>query len=72
VKFTAEGAVTVDVSFRPGDQRIVRVEVADSGIGIDPAALDRLFEPFTQATRRRRVATAARASAWRSPASWSS
>ena len=49
VKFTAEGAVTVDVSFRPGDQRIVRVEVADSGIGIDPAALDRLFEPFTQA-----------------------
>jgi signal transduction histidine kinase/ActR/RegA family two-component response regulator len=49
VKFTADGAVKVDVSFRKRDQRVVRVEVVDSGIGIDPVALDRLFEPFTQA-----------------------
>ncbi|MGD0981230.1 MAG: ATP-binding protein [Solirubrobacteraceae bacterium] len=49
VKFTAEGAVTVDVGFRARDQRLVRIEVADTGIGIDPATLDRLFEPFTQA-----------------------
>jgi signal transduction histidine kinase/ActR/RegA family two-component response regulator len=49
VKFTTEGAVLVDISLRDRDQRVVRIEVVDSGIGIDPAGLDRLFEPFTQA-----------------------
>ena len=51
VKFTTEGSVVVSVSAKPqphGGARI-RVDVADTGIGIDPAALDRLFEPFTQA-----------------------
>jgi PAS domain S-box-containing protein len=51
VKFTAEGSVVVHVGAKPqphGGARI-RVDVADTGIGIDPAALDRLFEPFTQA-----------------------
>jgi PAS domain S-box-containing protein len=51
VKFTAKGSVVVRASATPranGDTRI-RVEVADTGIGIDPAALDRMFEPFTQA-----------------------
>ena len=27
----------------------MRFEVADTGIGIDPLILDRMFEPFTQA-----------------------
>ena len=51
VKFTAERSVAVRVAARAqgdGDHR-VRVEVTDTGIGIDPEALDRLFEPFTQA-----------------------
>ena len=51
VKFTAEGSVAVRVSATPrpsGDTRL-RVEIADTGIGIDPATLDRMFEPFTQA-----------------------
>ena len=51
VKFTAEGSVVVRISATPhanADTRI-RVEIADTGIGIDPAALDRMFEPFTQA-----------------------
>ena len=51
VKFTAKGSVLVRVSATPrpnGDTRI-RVQIADTGIGIDPAALDRMFEPFTQA-----------------------
>jgi PAS domain S-box-containing protein len=51
VKFTAEGSVTVSVTSRldSGDGPMVRIEVADTGIGINPQALDRMFEPFTQA-----------------------
>jgi signal transduction histidine kinase/HPt (histidine-containing phosphotransfer) domain-containing protein/ActR/RegA family two-component response regulator len=50
VKFTAEGRVVVGVSGTPcaGGTR-VRVEVSDTGIGIDAQALARLFQPFNQA-----------------------
>jgi signal transduction histidine kinase/CheY-like chemotaxis protein len=50
VKFTDRGTVTVTAKGTPvaGTTR-VRVEVADSGIGIEPSTLPRLFEPFTQA-----------------------
>ncbi len=47
VKFTATGEVRVSLS-PAGDDRW-RVTVADTGIGIAPDALDRLFAPFTQA-----------------------
>jgi K+-sensing histidine kinase KdpD len=50
VKFTDRGAVSIRVSATPLESRTrVRVEVADTGVGIDPAALARLFQPFTQA-----------------------
>jgi PAS domain S-box-containing protein len=51
VKFTATGAITVRVNASPAPQAstAIRVEVIDSGIGIDPAHLGRMFEPFTQA-----------------------
>jgi signal transduction histidine kinase/CheY-like chemotaxis protein len=50
VKFTAKGQVTVRVSATPLDELVgVRIEVSDTGIGIDELGLARLFQPFTQA-----------------------
>ena len=51
VKFTANGSVVVAVTSRPGvgNDALVRVQVSDTGIGIDPKSLERMFEPFTQA-----------------------
>ncbi len=46
VKFTPDGGA-VTVSVRPAPEG-VRVEVADTGIGISPADQARLFVPFTQ------------------------
>jgi signal transduction histidine kinase/FixJ family two-component response regulator len=51
VKFTPAGTVAVHISATraPGETTEVRVVVADTGIGIQPDALQRMFEPFTQA-----------------------
>ncbi len=51
VKFTAEGEVVLEVSLAaaPGEVTRVRFEVRDTGIGIDPARIEKLFEPFVQA-----------------------
>jgi signal transduction histidine kinase/CheY-like chemotaxis protein/HPt (histidine-containing phosphotransfer) domain-containing protein len=50
VKFTESGGVTVRIVARPhGDGARVRVEVTDTGIGIDERTLTRLFQPFVQA-----------------------
>jgi PAS domain S-box-containing protein len=51
VKFTAAGTITVRVSATPAATRghVIHVEVADTGIGINPASLQRMFDPFTQA-----------------------
>jgi PAS domain S-box-containing protein len=47
IKFTETGGVRIDAAALP-DAR-VRITVTDSGIGIDAAARQRLFEPFSQA-----------------------
>ncbi|MDP9399455.1 MAG: ATP-binding protein, partial [Actinomycetota bacterium] len=47
VKFTHEGGVSLRVA--PAGEGVVRFEVADTGIGVPPEALDHLFEPFVQA-----------------------
>jgi two-component system, sensor histidine kinase and response regulator len=53
VKFTADGEVVVTVSAKETDtdRPVVRVEVSDTGIGIDPDRTAELFEPFSQADR---------------------
>lgn len=47
VKFTHEGGVTVKV--RALQDEMVEVSVSDTGIGISPEQLERIFEPFQQA-----------------------
>ncbi|MBC7386900.1 MAG: PAS domain-containing protein [Cryobacterium sp.] len=51
LKFTKKGEVSIRVSCKqsvhPGSSEL-RVEVADSGIGIPLASIDRLFDPFSQ------------------------
>jgi CheY-like chemotaxis protein/anti-sigma regulatory factor (Ser/Thr protein kinase) len=51
IKFTSEGEVvtTVTSTEREGDRAVVRFEVRDTGIGVDPERLDELFESFSQA-----------------------
>ena len=51
LKFTPEGRVGIELTGEPdsdGTARL-RISVRDSGIGIDPAKLPRLFDAFTQA-----------------------
>ncbi len=58
VKFTHEGKVQIQVGVEQKTQATasLRFTVSDTGIGIEPAARDQLFQPFMQAdksTRRR-------------------
>ncbi|MBK8792494.1 MAG: response regulator [Holophaga sp.] len=52
VKFTLEGEIRLKLTSlaeEGSDQVRLRLEVADTGIGIAPDGMDRLFTPFTQA-----------------------
>ncbi|QYJ74864.1 MHYT domain-containing protein [Shewanella sp. FJAT-52076] len=47
VKFTEKGQVRLTVN--PGKGNLVDFVVEDTGIGMSPAQLDKIFDPFTQA-----------------------
>ncbi len=51
VKFTSSGSVTVSVAAAPVDAKRSEISftVRDTGIGIEPTAIGRLFSPFAQA-----------------------
>ncbi len=50
VKFTESGHITIDVDIQPSrDMVICTVDVKDTGIGISPEKMNRIFEKFTQA-----------------------
>lgn len=53
VKFTRTGHVTVHVTASDidGEQCTLHITVEDSGSGIPPALIERIFEPFQQGTR---------------------
>lgn len=50
IKFTERGSVAVEVSVveQTADEQVLRFAVSDTGIGISPDRIDRLFRPFTQ------------------------
>ncbi|WP_010495847.1 PAS domain S-box protein [Paenibacillus elgii] len=48
VKFTPRGGISVKVEQRKGDPDKLVFTVTDTGMGIDPAWLNRIFEPFAQ------------------------
>ncbi|MDD2272801.1 MAG: PhnD/SsuA/transferrin family substrate-binding protein [Desulfuromonadaceae bacterium] len=50
VKFTKRGGITVSAQLleQHDDLALIQLRVCDTGIGISPEALDRIFMPFTQ------------------------
>ncbi len=49
VKFTETGGVKVVMGMCPGERDKFRIDVQDTGIGMSPDHLERVFEPFSQA-----------------------
>jgi two-component system, OmpR family, sensor histidine kinase TorS len=48
-KFTQDGNITLDVRSDAKDDRLIRFTITDSGIGMSPDQVSRIFQEFTQA-----------------------
>jgi CheY-like chemotaxis protein/HPt (histidine-containing phosphotransfer) domain-containing protein len=50
VKFTHEGEILIEARLDqpPGDRAVIRFSIVDTGVGIDPEKVDRVFSSFTQ------------------------
>lgn len=48
IKFTERGSVRVVVGMLPASKPTLKIDVIDTGIGIAPGAMDRIFDPFSQ------------------------
>ncbi|HEX2586194.1 MAG TPA: response regulator, partial [Steroidobacteraceae bacterium] len=51
IKFTRQGEVVVEVSSTQalGGKPLLQFDIRDTGIGLEPEAIERLFKPFSQA-----------------------
>ena len=51
VKFTLQGEVVVKADVVPADagRALLEIAVSDTGVGMDAATIEKIFEPFTQA-----------------------
>ncbi|KAK0550724.1 hypothetical protein OC844_006678 [Tilletia horrida] len=51
IKFTDHGNITLEVTetFEDSESVVVRFDISDTGCGISPATMQRLFQPFSQA-----------------------
>ncbi|MFQ5428621.1 MAG: response regulator, partial [Thermodesulfobacteriota bacterium] len=51
IKFTAEGEVVIKCALVSEDDEraLIRFDISDTGLGINPEKIDMLFKPFTQA-----------------------
>src|SRR5438105_4231204 len=45
IKYTERGGITIVAQLLP-DEGVMRIEISDTGVGIDEAAMARLYEPF--------------------------
>jgi len=48
IKYTERGGISIVAGLVP-ERRMLRIEISDTGVGIDPVAMTRLFEPFYRA-----------------------
>jgi len=48
IKFTEQGAITVRFSRHSQEENLYRWEVEDTGVGIKPDSLPKIFSPYTQ------------------------
>ena len=45
IKYTERGGISINAELRR-DEGVLRIEISDTGVGIDPDEMARLFEPF--------------------------